>query len=183
GLITVTVPANITGPTTSTFTVTVTGHFFSPTSSVYLRDQPLTTTVVNDSTATATVPGFTGNPAIRVYTTPISILGTDGAFSNSINLLNIPKKKVVVTADNKSKLYGEPLPGFTSTIKVDNVLLANTQPLLTLHDLGLDNGRLQYTTPATTLSDATNYNIIPSMNPPLNLTNATDQALNELYEY
>ena len=29
GLITVTVPSNITGPTTSTFTVTVTGHFFS----------------------------------------------------------------------------------------------------------------------------------------------------------
>src|SRR5678815_6052094 len=37
GLITVSVPAGVTGPTPSTFTVTVTGHFFSSNSAVYLR--------------------------------------------------------------------------------------------------------------------------------------------------
>jgi hypothetical protein len=128
---------------------------FQPLLSCLFKSQALTTTIVNSTTATATVNGFTGNPPIVVYTPPFSILGTDGDSSNAINLLNIPKKKVVVTADNKSKLYGEPLPAFTSTILVDNVPLANSG--LTLHDLGLDNGRLIYTTPATTLSDATNY--------------------------
>jgi hypothetical protein len=173
----VTVPSGITGPTPTTFTVTVQGQFFSNSSVIYLRDQALTTTIVNSTTATATVNGFTGNPPIRVYTPPISTLQTDGNFSNSINLLNVPKKNVVITADNKSKLYGEPLPAFTSTILVDNVPLANSG--LTLQDLGLDNGRIQYTTPANSLSDATNYNIIPSLNPPI----TTTDPLNELYQY
>src|SRR5678815_4037937 len=119
-LITVSVPSNITGPTTSSFTVTVTGNFFTPNTVIYERDQQLTTTVVNETTRTATIAGFSGNPAIRVYTPPLT-LNSDGGFSNSINLLNIPRKKVVITAENKSKLYGEPLPAFTNTITVDNV--------------------------------------------------------------
>src|SRR6185436_17961333 len=166
-LITVSVPSNITGPTTSSFTVTVTGNFFSPSTVIYERDQPLTTTIVNETTRTATINGFSGNPAIRVYTPPISVLQTDGKFSNSINLLNIPRKKVVITAENKSKLYGEPLPAFTNTILIvngtDTIPLASSG--LTLHDLGLDNGRLQDSTPANSLSDATNYNIVPIVRP------------------
>ena len=56
--------------------------------------------------ATATVNGFTGNPSIRFYTPPTSITQADAGFSTTkiLNLLDIPKKKVVVTADNKSKL-------------------------------------------------------------------------------
>ena len=65
-------------PHTATFTVTVQGQFITPSSVIYLRDQPLPTTIVNSTTATATVNGFTGNPAIRVYTPPISTLQTDG---------------------------------------------------------------------------------------------------------
>ncbi len=42
------------------------------------------------------------------------------------------------------------LPAFTNTITVDSVPLASTQPLLTLHDLGLDNGQDTSTRPRTT---------------------------------
>ncbi|HEV8504193.1 MAG TPA: S8 family serine peptidase, partial [Chitinophagaceae bacterium] len=179
GLITVTVPPDITGPTPSTFTFTVTGHFFDPSSTVYERDQALTTTIINDSTATAIVNGFSGNPAIRVYTPPRA--NGDGGFSNSINLLNIPRKKVVITAENKSKLYGEPLPAFTNTITVDNVPLASSG--LTLTDLGL-NGRLQDSTPANSLSDATNWNIVPIVRPRFDTAHSlADKALFELYDY
>jgi MBG domain (YGX type)/Secretion system C-terminal sorting domain len=44
-----------------------------------------------------------------------------------------------VKAANKTKKYGQQLPALTDTVWVDGVLLANTNPQLTLADLGLSS--------------------------------------------
>ena len=80
-----------------------------------------------------------------------------------------------MTADNKSKLYGENLPTFTSTVTVDG----NVVPVSDYGLYGLGGGRLQYTTPANSLSDATNYTITPALNPALDPTiSRTKHCLN-----
>ena len=99
-------PPGTTSPTTSDVTVTVTGNFFSPSTVIRERGVALDTRIVNETTREATiVGGFTGNPLITVYTPPTSITLNDGGESaNAIRLLNVPKKDVVITADNTSKV-------------------------------------------------------------------------------
>ncbi len=55
-------------PGTQPTTVTVQGNFLSSNSVVTMRGTPLPTTVINSTQAIATIPTFTGNPAIQVFT-------------------------------------------------------------------------------------------------------------------
>jgi hypothetical protein len=157
-LIRLVVPDNVT-PGLAPFDVTVKGNFLSPETEILFRGTPVTTTILNDSTAVASIPAFTGNPAITAYTAPITPSGKDGGLSNAITFFDIVKKHIVITADNKTKLYGEAIPTFTSTIKVDGVASTNTQQTLT--DLGL--GTIRYRTPATSTSNVNRYIIQPSL--------------------
>ena len=130
------------------------------------------------------IPTFEGNPAIRAYTPPypttvtdpLTGLHLDGGFSNTKYFFSAD---VTVTAINISKKYGEILSAPAAEIKVDGVLLQNTNPLLTLQDIGLDNMTL--TTAATSKSDVGTYIITPSRT--FDQTNAADVALLKKYSY
>ena len=67
----------------------------------FLRSSSVTT-FVDGSHVIATVPTFSGNPAIQVQTPCITPSCTDGGISNALYFSPI-KKNVVVTMDNKTK--------------------------------------------------------------------------------
>ena len=176
-LIQLVVPGSLVAPGLSTFVLTVTGLNISPTSVIKFRDSALVTTYVNSTTATAVVPEFIGNPSISVYTPPISSSGLDGGSSDTLKFFSIVKKNITVIADNKTKKYGQLLPGITATVLVDGDSLQHTT--LTMADLGLSS--LVLTTLATTSSNIGTYIITPSR--VFNPADPIDIGYKELYNY
>jgi len=183
-LISLEYPSTITptSPPTGSFELTVHGDYFTAGttgSEVQLRGVAVPTTFVSTTELTAIIPAFTDNPSIRVYTPPIA--NGDGGHSNSVLFFSNLKTKITVTADHKTKKYGEQLPVFTSTIMVGTVPLS--QSGLTLQDIGLEN--LTYSTNATLMSNVSTqlnqYLIKPVRT--FNPTNPADAALLELYTY
>ena len=170
------VPPTTPGP--APVVLTVQGNYLDGQSVINFRGNPLPTTVVSPTTLSATIPAFTGNPAIQVYTPPVSVNGTDGGLSNSLYFFTPIKKHVVITAENKVKRYGEKIPAFTVTVTVDNVPLANSG--FTLQQLGLDP--ISFTTTATSFSNTGIYAIKPAMRV-LDMNDPFDAGLPELYDY
>ncbi|MCO4292177.1 S8 family serine peptidase [Solitalea sp. MAHUQ-68] len=175
-LIRLIVPENIT-PGPDDFTLQLRAKYISPDTKVLFRDDTLTTAYVNDSTATAAIPQFTGNPTIRAFTPSRTPTGRDGGISNSITFFEIQKKNITITADNKTIKYGEKLPVFTAKIRVDGKPLDSSG--LTLTDIGLDS--IVFTTPATSTSNVNNYILKASrtFNPDI----PADAGFTELYNY
>ena len=179
-LISLSYPATITAtsPPTSSFTLTINGDYLTNASVVLFRGVAIPTTYISTTQLTAIIPAFTGNPSIQVYTAPLA--NGDGGYSNTILFFSITKKNIKITADSKTKKYGELLPNFTSTILVNNIPLAQTSPLLSLADIGLQN--LSYTTNATAMSNAGNQYFIKPVRT-FDPANGTDVGLLEIYNY
>jgi hypothetical protein len=173
-------PATNLIPGTAAFTVTVKGDFIDSSSQIFLRGQALTTTFVSSTVLTATIPVFSGNPPLYVYTPPTSTSQLDGGYSDTLFFFSVVKKKITITADNKTKRYGEDIPAYTATVLVDGFPLADTE--YTLAGLGLDS--IKYNSAATTLSNVNNYVITPLIDP-LDPTKPEDLALLErnVYEF
>ena len=178
-LIQLVVPQNIT-PGATPFTLTVTGLNLSPTSTIIFRDSALATTYINSDSATAVVPAFIGDPIISVYTPPASLSGLDGGTSDTLRFFSLPKRNIIISADNKSKKYAQQFPQFTATITVDDTLLADLAEPLSLQQLGLDV--MTFTTSASGVnSDVGTYAITPIR--VFNPGNPVDIGLLELYNY
>jgi hypothetical protein len=134
-------------PGQSSFKVIVEGEYLTSQSVVYLRGTPLASRLINAKQVEATVPTFEGNPPIQVYNPPITPSGLDGGLSNSLYFF--PRIKVAITADNKSKSYGEALPELTATIVTT---AGSLEGIIT---------PVTFETPATSISNVGNYVIIP----------------------
>ncbi|MEP7318395.1 MAG: S8 family serine peptidase, partial [Panacibacter sp.] len=171
-------PDTTVKPGEQPFEVTVKGNYLSKQSYILFRGNPLPTRIVSSSLATATIPSFTGNPAIQMYTAPITPNGNDGGYSDSLFFFSPVKKTITVTAKNTGKKYGEKIPAFETTVLIDSIPLDSTS--YTLHELGLDS--IYFTTPATTFSNTGIYFIRPAIKP-LNPNDSVDIALMEMYNY
>src|SRR5665213_4213772 len=108
-------------PGTQPFTITVKGNYLAANSKIIFRADTLNTTVISNTVATATIPTFIGNPAIHIYTPPISSSGLDGGASDSLYFFSAVKRIITITAVNATKKYGEQIPAFTSTVLVDSI--------------------------------------------------------------
>lgn len=168
-------PATVPGE--APFTLTVTGTNLSPNSVVQFRGEPLPTTVVNSSTATTVIPAFFGNPAISVFTPPISSSSLDGGYSDSLYFFDPVKKQITVTANPQTKKYAEALPVFTATVLVDSMALERAG--LTLEQLGLTT--ISYNTSATSNSNVGTYIVTPSRT--FDPADSIDVGLLEKYNY
>ncbi|MFM7766844.1 MAG: S8 family serine peptidase, partial [Bacteroidota bacterium] len=142
-------------PGTAVTTVTIYGNFFTTQSQVVFNGDTLSTSFVNGTTLTASLPTFFGNYGLYVYTPPIVPNINDGGNSDTLFFFDPIKKAVVVTADNKTKKYGETVPSLTYQVTVDGTPLASSG--YTLSQLGLAN--LTITTPATSMSNVGIYAI------------------------
>ena len=164
-------------PGTTTFSVTIKGNYLSDSSIIIFNGDTLPSVFVNPNVMTATVPPFSGNPALQIYTPPITPSQLDGGFSNSLYFIPDIKTTITVSADFKRKKYGEALPEFTSTILVDGIPIENT--VFSPADLGL--GNLQYFTLGNSSSETDIYTVSPI--DPLNPNVPTDAALLALHTY
>ena len=157
-LIEVVVPPAIIPCSGVPFTISITGENFSPNTVVYLINAPgdsirIIPNFISSSEVSVTISSCVGNPEIKAYTPPKDgTNGTDGGFSNSKYFFSAA---IIITANDVSKKYGETLTALSATIKVDGVLLQNTNPLITLADIGLTN--LTVSTAATSQSDVGTY--------------------------
>ena len=183
-LINVVVPPLVVPCNGTPFNVTITGENFNYNTIVLLVNAPADTTrivptFISPTAVSVTVSSCVGNPEIMAYTPPkAGTNGTDGGFSNSKYFFSAA---ITITANNITKKYGETLVAPSAIIKVNGVLLQNTNPLLSLQDIGLDNPNLVLTTAATSNSDVGTYIITPSRT--FVPTNATDAALQKKYSY
>jgi hypothetical protein len=136
-------------------TITVYGSYLTSTTKILLNNDTLPSTVINSNQVIAQLPAFEGDKSIYAYNDPKSLLGTDGGLSNAYQITGVLKKNVTITADAKTKKYGEHNPPLTATV------LVNGQPTtLSLSDLGLTG--LTLATLATPMSEVGQYFIHPS---------------------
>lgn len=162
-------------PGRETFTVQVKGKYFSSNSVLYVGDHAVPTTILSTTSATAIIsPFFPSNPPVYMYTPPRTPSGLDGLYSDTLYFYG-RKLEVVITADNKTKKFGERLPEWTSTITVDGNPVSGSG--LTLADLKLDS--IVYTTEATSQSNVNFYRVTPSFKP---LTSA-DSVVFQSFHY
>ena len=177
-IIKVVVPEGIVPCSGPEFTVSIIGENFSYNTVVYLINGPgdsikIIPTFVSSTEVTVTISSCVGNPEIKAYTPPkAGTNGTDGGFSNGKYFFSAA---LTITANDISKKYGETLTAPSFTIKVDGVLLQNTNPLLTLADIGLTN--LTANTAANSQSDVGTYVITFNQYAP------GDAALLKKYNY
>ena len=127
-------------PGQDTIVLTIYGEYLSGGSSVWLDGAPLDNGVViqGDSAIITLVEPFSGlYPEIQVYNPPMAgTNGTDGGLSNPLYFTT--KETILVSVDNKSKLYGEVLPAFTATYTLESVGNSVPLDLAGLHPSELD---------------------------------------------
>ncbi len=181
-LIKLVVPSGVLPCSGSPFTITITGENFSHNTIVLVIKAAGDTTVIfptfiNTNAVSVTINSCEGNPKIQAYTPPkAGTNGLDGGFSNALYFFDA---SIVVNIDPITKKYGETLITPVPKVYVDDVLLENTNPLLTLADLGLTS--MTVNTAATTNSDVGTYIIIPKR--VFDPSNPVDAALLIKYNY
>jgi hypothetical protein len=159
-------------PANPPFIARVIGENIGANTVIYINATPLTTSIISNTEAQATITSFTGNPTIRLYTPPITAGGLDGGFSNGKSFVSKPL--ITVTANNATKKYGETNPVFSSTVIMNGLPLPSG---ISLASLKLDN--ISYATNANLNDGANNYYLQP-LNP---LTLPADQSLLNTYNY
>ncbi|MDQ6815189.1 MAG: T9SS type A sorting domain-containing protein, partial [Bacteroidota bacterium] len=159
-------------PANPPFTLKVLGENIGTNTVIYINATPLTTSIISNTEARATITTFTGNPTIRLYTPPLIAGGLDGGFSNGKSFVSKPL--ITVTANNATKKYGENNPVFSSTVIMNGLPLPSG---ISLASLRLDN--ISYATNAN-LNDGVNNYYIQPLNP---LALPLDQSLLNAYNY
>jgi len=182
----------VPGESITPLSFTVTGDFFTDSTQVYFRGEPLDTgvVVVDESTITINHEGFLGNPELQVYNPVISGSELDGGFSEPFYFSDSVRQRVVITANNLTKKFGEVIPADSANIMVITV----DDDTLSLEEAVLDSIMLQaeadrlsglsYSTPAKDTSIAGQYIIVPSLDPVLDVDNPLtelDQAITEKF--
>jgi len=141
---------------------------------------------VSDTELTAIIPTPFGDnnvyAKIKVLNPPRETGGLDGNFSNVLTFEFPCKTKVVINVDNKTKKYGQPIPGLTADIQIktitESVDLAGAVALKFITQEELSRiSQIQFITSAESLSEAGKYLITTAPDP---LVRKTDAALSLL---
>jgi len=185
-----TIDSLILGDSIAPFTFTVRGDFFTDSTQVLFRGEPLDSGVVitDEHTIVVSHPGFLGNPEVQTYNPVISPSKLDGGVSEGIYFSDPAKQMVVITANNASKRYGEVLPEYTANfmvVTVDDDSLTLEEAVISGIMLQEEADRLSvlsYSVPADSSSDASSYIIIPSVSPELDLDNPISEVDNAISE-
>lgn len=145
-------------PSTSPFVVTIIGEFFPENPTVMFDGVELEILTVTETEITATVPVFSGNPALTVVTPGITPGGTDGGDSNPLYFFEDGKIALNITADNVIAEFGQSVT-FSYSV-------AGLPEGSTLESAGLPP--VLFTSPAVfPYPDVNNYLIFPGFENPL----------------
>ncbi len=158
-------------PGTDTIVLTVVGNYLTDGSLIYFNGYPVGSgsTLLTDTSLSAIILPFTDLFAmVQVYNPPDSATnGSDGGLSDPIYFDE--KEKILISIDDKSKLYGEVLPGFTASYSIESV--DNSVPL---DSAGLTTAEMErilnipFETVAGPLSNTGLWEIVASSSDPLN---------------
>ncbi len=175
------------------FSFIIKGDFFTDSTQVLFRGEPLDTgvVVVDESTIIVNHEGFIGNPEVQVFNPVISESGLDGGGSNEKQFSDSVRQRVFITANNLTKKFGEVLHDtmYSSEIQVvtvDDESLSLEEAVSGGIMLQLEADRLEglsYGVPAGDTSDAGQYIIIPSLYPEVDTVNPAeiDLSLSERF--
>jgi hypothetical protein len=179
-------------PGQDTIALTVYGQYLSAQSQIYFNGAPLSggTVLSGDTALIGTVLPFVERyPEIQAYNPPKEgTNGTDGGLSNPLYFTT--KETIVVSIDDKSKKYGEVLPGFTAVYSVENI--NGSFPLDSAGLTQAETARIlgvSFETVATALSNTGLWEIVANSNDPLNpasqvpATDSLDISLLERYNF
>lgn len=172
----------VPGEEITPFSFTITGDFFTDSTQVLFRGEPLETgvVVVDESTITVDHEGFIGNPEVQVYNPVLSGSGLDGGGSNEKYFSDSVKQKVFITANNLTKKFGELSPEFTAnflvvTVEDDSLSLEEAVSSgIMLQEEAMRLTGLAYNVPADVNSDAGQYIIVPSLYPEVDTVNPAE---------
>lgn len=157
-------------PGVDTLLLTVYGEYLDPGATVWLDGAPLTNGVVieGDSAIITLVEPFSGlYPAIQVFNPPMAgTNGLDGGLSNPLYFTD--KETILITVDDKSKLYGEVMPAFTAQYTIEGVGSSTPLDSAGLESYELDRiYDIDLTSVATSLSNVGLWGISTSSADPL----------------
>lgn len=165
-------------PGQDSLTVLVEGEYFTPNTLVLLRDDTLSTTILDATHIEAEVPLFNGNPPIRAFNPALTSSQLDGGYSDTLLFFAPIKQDVLVIANRHTKRYSELNPPLTFKVLVDSIPYDSAG--YTLKDLGLDS--LNVFTTASELSDVGIY-LVRAERPRLNLNDPFETGLNEVFNF
>ena len=165
-------------PGIDSLVVLLEGDYFTTDVAILLRNDTVPTSLVNSSTIQATIPPFTGNPAITACLGPKSSSGLDGGCSDTLLFFAPTKMDVQVIVHNQTKKYSQDIPELTFDVLVDDTPYDSAG--YTLADLGLDT--LNVYTVANNFSNVGIY-LIRAEEPNWDPTDPNDAGLLELYNY
>lgn len=104
-------------PSAEPITIKIIGEFFPPAPPegetyetypiVYFDNQPLDYTVNEDGTITSTIPAFSGNPDLQLYTKPKPGSENNGGFSEPYKILQDGRIALNITVNDVLVKYGE----------------------------------------------------------------------------
>jgi len=182
----------VPGESITPFSFTVTGDFFTDSTQIYFRGEPLEEGVVVQDEHTIIVdhPGFLGNPEVQAYNPVLSSSELDGGLSEPVYFSDSVKQRVVITANNLTKKFGEVIPADSANfmvITVDDDTLSLGEAVSGGIMLQAEADRLSglsFSTPAKDTSIAGQYIIRPSLDPVLDVDNPLteiDHAITEKF--
>ncbi len=171
------------------FTVHVLGNYLSSASELYFDGKLINATVNQElNTISGSIPKFSGNPPLWVYTDPHEgTNGTDGGQSNTLTFYGERKDHVKIKVDDKIKKYGEPVPTLTATITINGLTLQQHNEKfgtnLTLADIGVDGSKvvLSYNETLNALTNVGNFGATATRTANSNPT--TEATLLSKYDY
>lgn len=158
--------------------ILIQGEYLTGATVIILRNDTLPSNFISEKQIIASVPPFSGNPALRAFTPPITSSLLDGGFSDTLQFFAPLKTEVLVIARDTSKRYSEAIPELIFYVLVDSIPLAQTP--YSLADLGLDS--VTMTTTATSMSDIGNYLVRAQMDT-LDPNDSAEAVLIEMFDY
>ncbi len=169
------------------FSFIIKGDFFTDSTQVLFRGEPLDTgvVVVDEGTIVVNHEGFIGNPEIQVFNPIISGSGLDGGSSEVKQFSDSVKQTVYITANNLSRKFGEVL--HDSMYSADFEVVTVDDESFTLDEAVAEGIMLQeeadrleglsYAVPAGDTSNAGQYIILPSLYPEVDTVNPAEVDL------
>ncbi len=186
----------VPGESLTPFSFDIEGGYFTGSTEVIVDGVPLSSGVViqDENSISVDEISFLGYAGVQAQTQSISSSGLDGGTTDPVYFTDPIVRTVLISADDKSKTYGEVMPEFTGTLS----LITEDDETLTLEQAIAQSlmfqseadrlSMLSFTTSADPLSGADFYSIVPAIsdfdvdNPVSLLEQAIVEKYNIVYE-
>jgi hypothetical protein len=183
----------IPGESLTPFSFEMQGGYFTDDTEVLVDGVPLSSGVVIQDENTVSVDGvsFLGYAGVQASLESISSSGLDGGTSEMVYFTDPIVRTILISADDKTKTYGEVMPEFTASFALvteygDTISFAQAIADTLMFQSEADRlSVLSYSSSGDPLSGTGFYTIFPAIDPPYDPENPLtllDQAIAEKFD-